>query len=50
LEPSTLVITHRKDKGHWRNDVGGKIVKIPPHGPAFMKLTELVKEMSGKAK
>jgi len=28
--------------------VGGKIVKIPPRGPAFTKLAELVKEMSGK--
>jgi DNA-binding transcriptional ArsR family regulator len=30
--------------------IGGKIVKIPPRGPAFLKLTELVKEMSYKVK
>ena len=28
--------------------VGGKIVKIPPRGPAFQKLTEAVNELSGK--
>ncbi|MBI5506114.1 MAG: hypothetical protein HY899_15065 [Deltaproteobacteria bacterium] len=26
--------------------VGGKIVKIPPRGPAFMKLTEAVGEIA----
>ncbi len=30
--------------------VGGKIVKIPPRGPAFLKLTKLVQEMTEKSK
>lgn len=30
--------------------VGGKIVRVPPRGPAFLKLTGLVKEMSEKVK
>ena len=30
--------------------VNGKIVKIGPRGPAFSKLAEAVKEMSGKLK
>jgi hypothetical protein len=27
--------------------VGGKIVKIPPHGPAFKKITEASVEIAG---
>jgi hypothetical protein len=30
--------------------VNGKIKRVEPRGPAFLKLTELVKEMSEKVK